>query len=212
MQADKIIASMATEAFAEHTVSDYPSKSWMVRGKDADYHFVITWTPGSVFVSGDIGGSAYSSYGFATLEETLAIIGHGDFEYLTSKSTHELRYNAYATAKSIVRDAYDRFRQGDTSLMERIVERTGDGIDIPADRKEACRSLLTNARANDLSEDEAYELVNDSGELCHKYGADANWHFQALQEWARQMRASEAKMAEVADRAQKFLHTGSILS
>jgi hypothetical protein len=195
MPADKIIAAIAAEEFASHAISDYPSKSWMVRGKDIHNHFVVTWTPGSVFVSGDLGGSAYGCHGFATLEETLAIISHGDFEYLTSKSTHELKYNAYATAKSIVRNAYDQFRQGDPSIMERIVDLVGDRIDCPDARKEACRSLLTNARADDLSEDEAYELVNDSEELCRKYGIDANWHFQALQEWARQMRASMARAA-----------------
>lgn len=203
MQADKGIAEQTAKVFAGHTMADHPSKSWMVCGKSSAYHFVITWTPGTLFVSGDLGGSAYSSHGFGTLDGTLEIVGHGCFEYLTSKSTHALKYDPVATAKGIIRDAYYYFRQGVSEPMERIIDecRHGD-VDNSSDRKEACRALMSAAETDDLSEQTAYDLSTDSEVFCQKYGVDANWHFQALQEWAqllagvdRQMRASAARSA-----------------
>jgi hypothetical protein len=110
-----------SERFAGHKGAARVSKSWHFNttNKDGSYNsayaFAVTWTPGSVFLAGDLGELTITHYNAAkTLDGTISWIGGSDFDYLMGKSDAKEEFDPVATCDHIVylanEEAYDSMR------------------------------------------------------------------------------------------------------
>lgn len=99
------IARMAREYFASHVMDSGPGYSWMFRtpGKTS-YWFRVTWAPGIVTVSGDIGDITYRG-GSSDLWDTIEWVAGGDYCYLTGKTKAKKEFDAKATEEELIRIA-----------------------------------------------------------------------------------------------------------
>jgi hypothetical protein len=97
------------EAFAEHQISQTKAMAWIcaARGKDgrpnSAYWFNVSWTPGVLTVTGDIGDANFTHRNaLNTFDGALKWLKDSDFEYLMGKSSIKKEINKKKTIAQIV--------------------------------------------------------------------------------------------------------------
>lgn len=94
------------KSFSGHAASALPSRSFMCRqGSHWAYGFILTWAPGSLSVSGDVGEIMVRNHGLGSLKSALRWAATSDHDYLLSKSEVRRTYDAEATAAYIIHAA-----------------------------------------------------------------------------------------------------------
>lgn len=176
--------------FADHIMTAGPGWSWrLAKPGTSIYAYRVTWAPGVLLVSGDIGELVVSHHSFNEPWNAAAWARGADFDYFMSKTSEQKEYDEEATKDHIVSTAYERLRQGASAkLMERIVEEYGGGdLSSPEDRKDACRRLLDS----DLSEHDAWQLSPEDELPWHHYTTHHERQHNAIQIWAELLWRSE---------------------
>lgn len=152
------------------------------------YAYRVTWCPYNLTVTGDIGEIVISHYSFIDPWAAAAWINGAGWSYFMEKSNFGKEYDADATAKSIVEDAYRRLRDSrdDVALFERIIDECGsygDDASSPEDRKSACRSMLDAG----ISAERAYDITSDFEAPVYSYSEKHRIKYDALKLWAQWM-------------------------
>lgn len=175
------------DPFKHHVIKPAASQSWLLRrlGETA-YHFRVTWCPGSLFVSGDVGEIVVNHYSFNDAWSAAAWVNGANWDYFMEKTHVEKVYDPVETAELFIERAYEYLRRyGDDSYMQRIVDHyDGGDVSCPITRKEACRFL----RNEDINETDAYSLAEGDFEaLVYSYPQRNRWLYEALKVWAAEV-------------------------
>jgi hypothetical protein len=114
-----------TTLFDNHKASERRSISWHMNSVDAEgryksaYAYAVTWTPGTLCISGDIGEFTVTHYSaMRTIEGTLGWLDGIEFSYLMSKSTAQEVYDEDETFAEIIRMANEDALHSLKSLRE----------------------------------------------------------------------------------------------
>jgi hypothetical protein len=198
MNSHENIQRIAAKSFAEHIMQDAPAQSWRL-GKPGTgcYAFRVTWAPGMIAVSGDIGSAIYEIWpAFQTLEGAIRLVARADYDYLCGKSNIKREYDREETVKGLVEYAYRSLRDGHKpALFEQICDEYGGDPDKPRGRKEAIREFRDDCS---LSAERIYDLTGDFEDPVYSYPSDARWAFEALKLWAVKIQAAGASSGEAA--------------
>lgn len=189
------IAKIAALSFAEHVIQDAPSRSWrMGKLETSNYAFRITWAPGLLAVSGDIGSTVYEVWpAFQTLEGAIDLVSRAEFDYLASKSRVEKEFDRDATVGHLIRYAYDSLRNGrDNGLFEQLCEEYGGNHNDAYDRKEAVRSFRDD---EGLTAERVMNITGDFEDPRYSLPSSARWTFEAVKFWAKTVSASKLEDA-----------------
>lgn len=176
--------------FADHVIARETGWTWRCRKPGTGiYAYRVTWCPGNLMVTGDIGDVTVTHYSFDDPWSAAAWINGAGWSYFMEKTHVGKEYDAEATAKGIVESAYRGWRDGYTALMERVVEHHPYRNDVNDrdDRKEACRELLSG----ELSETDAYDITEDSEAIVYAYPERYRLRYAALKLWANWMWENE---------------------
>lgn len=203
-EAEQQYHDRAARDFDLHVTTIGPGYSWRFqRPGSFNYYFRVTWAPGVLVVSGDIGELVLRHYSFDDPWSAAAWINGAAFDYFMEKSTEKKEYAPETTASGIVEDAYRQLRDGleyDCStrtipkIMDEIVERYGEWRDDPKNaehRKYACREMLLHAESREFEARDAYEMTGDAESICMDYADGFGHRYMACKKWGAWMWANE---------------------
>lgn len=183
------IAAMAKDSFANHRIKKGPGLSWRMWApeKGSSYSFRVTWTPGHLIVTGDIGSADYCVWpSFLTLWGAIELAHRAGYDYLTGKTGAQHVYDEQPTILDILTTADNAMKWGDFSIWEKIVDEFGYGENY---RNGAIQMQAAKAmREEGLPEHKAWEIAETSTRI---YKAETRWCYEALQLWCRTMIATE---------------------
>ena len=198
MNAHDNIVRIAAKAFNEHVMHDAPAQSWFL-GKPgtSTYAFSITWSPGILCVSGDVGRGVFEHWrAFATLAGSVDLVTDADFDYLCEKGGFAKEFDREATAEHLIEGAYQNWRCGGRpQFFDQVCDEYGGDVEVVRDRKEAVRAFRRDC---DLTAERVYRLTGDREDPLYRYPAAARWAFEAVKLWAAKMRAAVPAMGEAA--------------
>lgn len=187
------IQKVAALSFAEHVLTNASGRSWrMGKPGHGAYAFRVTWGPGVLTISGDVGRAVYEVWpGLATIWDAVEFVERADFDYLCEKSGFTKEFDRDATVSHLIEMAYADLRCGSPpAFFRRVCEEYGGCADIPCDRKEAARAFRDD---QDLTAERVYNITSDFEAPSYSYSSCARWTFEAAKLWARTMRASEPR-------------------
>ena len=201
------IAAMAKESFSGHRMKKGPGLSWRMWNpkKGSSYSFRVTWTPGHLIVTGDIGSADYCVCpSFGTLWGAIELAHRAGYDYLTGKTGIRQVYDEQGTIQGILRMADERMKYDDFSLWEAIIKKFVwnwgyRGYEVNSShmkddwavnpRSGAIQMQSAKAmRDEGLPEHVAYEVAETAS---HIYPPETRWCYEALQLWCRTMIATE---------------------
>lgn len=189
------IGKIAASSFAAHVIEDQPSRSWRL-GKPGTgfYAFRVTWAPGVLTVSGDVGSAVYEIWpAFQTAAGAASLVAMADFDYLAEKSGAKKEFDRDATVKDLIRYAYDNLRNGyRDSVFKLVCDEYGGDPENPLDRKEAMRAFRDDEC---LTAERVYNITGDFEAPTYSHTSDARWAFEAVKLWARMVKQSEFAQA-----------------
>jgi hypothetical protein len=182
--------------FNRHVMKRETGHTWRCARPGTNiYGFRVTWAPGVLVMTGDLGDLVISHQSFTEPWSAAAWVrgSSGSVDYFLSKSNVDTKFQPEETARRIVSHAYEILRQtGSIRAFKPIVDEFGGyGADpeVPADRKEACRDLLN---CGEIDERRAYDIAEDSELLSYGY-ADfiVKTQVPALRWWADELWRTE---------------------
>ena len=197
------IEKIAAKSFADHRLTKGPGHSWrMGRPKTGIYSFRVTWSPGVLVVSGDVGSAVYQLWpSFGTLWGAIDLVDQAGFDYLAGKSGVREEFDRDATVSSLIKYAYESLRNGHRdSLFKRLCDEYGGDPDAACDRKEAVRAFRDD---DSLTAERVYSITGDFEAPTYSLPASARWTYEALQLWAKTMKAREPAWHRLWRRAQR---------
>jgi hypothetical protein len=179
------IEKAAVKEFANHVMVEVPARSFHFRSivpvteyvaakamerarfkKSSFYSFTLTWAPGVLTVSGDIGEIVITHGDLMSFDEGIKWAAASDYDYLMGKSNLKKEYDPDKTFKSLVEDANRElisYIQGDRShdpAQRKWVYRGGFRRALCRYRKEVADGQIEFAEAHrqwlgsDRTEDE----------------------------------------------------------
>jgi len=206
------IGIIARQAFADHRLSRRgPGWSWrMARPGTGIYSFRVTWAPGVLVVSGDIGDATYRIWpSAATLWGAIELVHRAGYDYLTGKSTAKTEFDREATVRSLLHHADEAMRWGDFTAWELIVEhyhgsagfrytdqhgrRVMEWLVNPRSAAVQMRAAAALREDYDLTAERVYEITDDFEAPRYSYPSETRWTYEALQLWASAMLAAEPR-------------------
>lgn len=158
----------AAEWIARHEMRDRPSRSfWFSEpGKGSIYAFALTWSPGTLALSGDIGELVLTHYhAMPTLEEAVAWAGRADADYLLGKSNRKQVINRKATIEGIIEGALES-----QPIRERLEDHFTIGRAWGAGLKALLRREVPRA-VRDLGDAELPRFIYDLHHFDDWYGS-----------------------------------------
>lgn len=188
------IATIAAKCFDEHVMEDAPARSWRVRKPGTGcYAFRITWTPGSIAVSGDIGRAVYELWpSFDTVEGAVKLINQAGFHYLTSKAGFKDEFDRDETVQSLLESAYRDLRSGYRQhLFALLCDEYGGDVENRVDRKEAAKAFRDDP---DLTAERVYNITGDFEAPSYSPPSEARWTYEAVKLWVAKMQAAIASV------------------
>lgn len=183
------IAAMAKNGFANHRIKKGPGLSWRMWDpkQGSNYSFRVTWTPGHLIVTGDVGHADYCVCpSFWTLWGAIELAHRAGYDYLTGKTGAEKVYDEQLTIQDILQMADEHMKHDDFSVWEAIVKEFGYSSNYRngAVQMQAARSM----REDGLPEHIAWNIAETSTRV---YKPETRWCYEALQLWCRTMIAKE---------------------
>ncbi|SFL17544.1 hypothetical protein [Methylorubrum salsuginis] len=185
------IQRIAAKSFADHRLTKGPGFSWrMGRSNRSAYSFRVTWAPGVVCVSGDVGEAVYQVWpSFSTLWDAVDFISRADFDYLCEKGNSRKEFDRDATVDGAIQHGYESLRHGSRpDLFERLCDEYGGDADKTRDRKDAVRAFRDD---QDLTAARIYDITGDGEDIVYSYPPGARWTYEAAKLWAATMKAQE---------------------
>lgn len=188
------IARLARQEFADHQMRRGPGYSWrLAKPGTGIYSFRVTWAPGVVMVSGDIGHAAYQVWpSFGTLWKAVDLIADSQCDYLTGKSGVAKEFDREGTVRAILSDADERMGYEDFGLWEKILHEYGGYGENP---RNGAHQMKMAARLRDdmgVEPNSLWQWLGDDAELMrYQDPASTRWHYEAVRLWARTMLAAE---------------------
>lgn len=185
------IQRIAKLSFAKHVLTKAPARSWRMGepGRSA-YAFRITWAPGGLAVSGDIGSATYEVWpGFSSVWDAVEFVSHAGFEYFCEKGSLKTEFDRDATVRHLFETAYADLRAGyKVKFFKQICWEYGGDHENHHDREEAARAFCDD---DGLTAERVYVITCDSEALIYSYPARARWTYEAARLWAETMLAQE---------------------
>lgn len=201
------VAAMAKEVFAGHRMKKGPGLSWRMWDpkRSSAYYFRVTWTPGHLIVTGDIGHADYCVWpSFSTLWGAIELAHGAGYDYLTGKTGIRQVYDEKATIQDVLALADDQMKCDDFTIWEKIAKEYLGAVCInqfdydmgrapkkwsPNPHSGAVQMKAAKAMREDgLPEHVAWEIAETSTRI---YPAETRWCYEALQLWCRTMIATE---------------------
>ena len=204
------IETMAEDNFKDHQLTKLHEFSWRCgKPNSGFYSFVVTWTPGSVIVTGGIGYTIYNFHDAATLYGAIALIRGSHFDYLTSKSIFKKAYDYEETIAHIISEAKENLDEKWvwSKFKEHCTFLDGD-INQQSERQEVINDLL--AGDFDLSKNDICEIFSDHEMLAYQYPPKSRWTFEAVKKWVDMMTVQNA--TELTSRGNQDKKTTSTLN
>ncbi len=176
---------MIDDAFAGHSrIQLSNSKSWLMQNPETQgYWFRVTWCPGSLLLSGDVGEILLTHYhAMPTWEEAVEWVNNACHGYLMQKSNKEREFDEEETVKQIILMANEYLNEYDDdcywSKLSKITR-----IDIK-DKDKICEEIKVGYFE---SPQNVYEYMDSDADWTGSFSYDIETHFQyeALQLWAR---------------------------
>jgi len=102
-----------SENYAKHVIKERVSRSYDFRKPSGSSHyaFALTWTPGTLSLTGDVGDMTLNQWhAMPTFEEAISWASTTDWSYLLSKSGAGQSYDADRTAAEIIEMADEHAR------------------------------------------------------------------------------------------------------
>ena len=193
------IARIAAQSFADHVMQDAPARSWRLgqMGRSA-YAFRVTWAPGLLAISGDVGSAVYEAWpSFNTIEGAIDLVDKACFSYLNEKAGFRDEFDQDATVESLIKNAYADLRNGHRQeLFEQLCDEYGGDANNPVDRKEAVRAFRDDGG---LSAERVYGITGDFEAPLYRPPAQARWTYEAAKLWAKHMRAAAQAVPQAAE-------------
>ncbi len=197
------IQKIAALSFADHRLTKGPGYSWrMGKPNTGAYSFRVTWAPGSLTVTGDIGSAVYEVWpSFGTPWSAIDLVSQASFDYLCGKSGVREEFDRDSTVEHLLQSAYSELRYGSRpDLFKQICDEYGGDPDDARDRKEAARAFRDDLN---LTAERVYNITCDSEAPSYSYPASARWAYEALKLWAATMRAQEPLWHQACRRARR---------
>lgn len=199
------ILPMIREAFAHHVMTRGPGLSWrMGKPGTSVYSFRVTWCPGSIIVTGDVGDAVYHTGSFGTLWGSIELIHGASWDYLTGKSGARQEFSREATVKHVLdlADEYLHYSEQDRfwQILFKEYDYSGN-LDI---LNEHHRGVIADRfREDDLTAERIYNMFNDSEMPCYEHDPRTRWLYEALQLWTTEMLRTEPHWHRVWRRLQR---------
>lgn len=166
--------------FSAHEITPQESSSWLVRDPAKGYYwFRVTWIPGVLLLSGDIGELVLThSQALKDLDYGIRWLAGSNCIYLLQKSSCKQEFNYQATIESLVRYAKET---GEDTQWEQLYELAGCDSHVARDNvHEALQHMESEVFEHDI-----YEATQDAECLVYLYPEHAKFQIQALQFWAK---------------------------
>jgi len=199
------IQKMAATSLADPTIKRGRGFCWWVSPKDSNYRYRVTWTPGAVVLTGQLGEIVYrgpSDFWHGPWDAA-RFIAKCDFDYLTSKSAVKQEYDREATVRDLIRSADEEMRYGSLGLWAAICKRysgtwlasyeTFDASKV-TDHMRVAKLLREDT---EFSAERAY-MLSDGDSLRYSYPPDARWQFEAVLVWAKLTAPREPLLSKLA--------------
>lgn len=186
---------MVRKAFADHRMRKGPGLSWrLAKPGTGNYSFRITWVPGRIILTGDVGDEIYTG-GPGPLWESIEWVNGAGYDYLTGKATARQVYCHEATVEHVLQLADEYLTEHDDDRYWRILHKEFDWrgtLCLPTARHR--KVLAMRFREDDeRTSDKIYRMFGDFELSCHEYEPRTRWHYEAVQLWARTMLAQESR-------------------
>lgn len=185
----KQVDDMAAEKFAGHEINRQHQVATFRVGKPntTNYGFFVTWRPGTLALSGDLGNITATHYqALMTLESTIEWMADAEFYYFMEKTGVDRVYDLGATVQDFKdfadEDAGWERARGDQSLWQRLM------VHCSVTTHDDCLKRLKEAtehhyQAAMLAQD--MEIDDYTG--ATKYADQCRWQWLALRHWAKEM-------------------------
>lgn len=187
---------MVTDAFRNHSlVMNAESKSWHVKNPTrSEYWFMVTWCPGSLTLSGDVGELTLTHYhAMPTWQEAVKWVSGADHGYLMQKSDKKRVFNEEETIKQIIYMADEHLNEyGDDSIWKKLAELTN----FPASNHQDDREEIIETLPCGYFESprDVYEFMDDADWTgSYTYEIGTYYQYEALQVWANAVSKGLAK-------------------
>jgi hypothetical protein len=203
---------MAVTAFAKHKLTRQRGYSWrMGEPRRGTYSFRITWGPGILTVSGDLG--ELTIHGLNTLWEgpwdAARFLVGCDYDYLMGKTGQTREFDRDETVKHLIRLAEeDRCYGG--NIWSKICKhyshtwcadwRELDGANV-THQMIAAKALRQDTG---LRADQTWPMVGDGDANVYSYNPRTRWQYEAVMLWAKTVQASEPLTSKLARARRQF--------
>ncbi len=205
---DDDLKELIDEGLARHEISptEVPSKTWLVSRPErrVPYWFYVTWTPGHLFLSGDLCNMSLTHYhAMPTAEEAIGWAANGSINYLLEKSDAEQIFDPEGTKETIVRMADDDAENQEYAIWKKIIEYVDGNFDDSGDIFFCDTVSVDDEKVRDIARDIFLKDDHDDGMwdaravyeyFCiddyygtYKYKEQAYWQIHALKKWAELM-------------------------
>ncbi len=182
---------MIDDAFAGHSfIHNGESKSWLMKNPESQgYWFRVTWCPGSLSVSGDVGEIVLTHYhAMPTWQDAVKWVKDACHGYLMQKSNKERKFNEEETIKQIIHMANEQLEYGDNDMWKKLAEQTG----IPIEDKDGIQDEIGLGFFE--SAQDVYEFMEDADWTgSYEYDMETHYQYKALQVWANEVYKGIAK-------------------
>jgi len=175
---------MIDKAFEGHTlIKNSESKSWLVKnpGKH-EYWFRVTWSPGNLSLSGDVGELVLTHYqAMPTWQDAVEWVAGACHGYLMQKSNANTKFDEEDTIKQLLLMADEHLNEyDDDCFWVKLSNLTG--IDI--EEKDRIRKEIECGFFE--SPQDVYEFMDDADWVgSFRYEIGTYYQYEALQVWAR---------------------------
>lgn len=150
---------MIQGAISGHVMSERRSRSFDFRtpGKGSTYAFVLTWSPGSVNLSGDLGELTVTHWhALHDFAPGMRWMADSHLDYLLRKTGAQDEVDPEATARFIIEIAQQELSFGDHSRLDRLKEihrPKYSGIVMWHELEVSLRSDFENMSSSQIAED-----------------------------------------------------------
>lgn len=187
----------ATDWIARHTMTDRPSRSFRFSepGKGSVYAFALTWSPGTLALSGDMGELVLTHYhAMPTLEEAVAWAARADADYLLGKSNRKQVICRASTIEGIIEGALES-----KPIRDRLEDHFTIGSAWGAGLKALLRREVPRS-VQDLGDAELPRFIYDLHHFDDWYGSYA-WTAHDIHQIAAIQFGCRAIMASLTEKA-----------
>ena len=202
---DDALRNMIEETFSDFIVEERnDSRSWYLCHDNRNrrsHWFRVTWIPGHVMITGDLGEITFSVYGggFSTVERTVSLVNGACSDYLLGKSTIKQAYNSEKSVEDLIDFAKEEYEYGETSIWKKLYELfcswSGDFDVRDVKTPEGQKRIEERVRiySHEITQQDIYELCIDDYYGSYSWSDGDMWYPEALKIWAKLVSEKELK-------------------